>query len=628
MAFVSEHVISDRLARMLHKFSMDCRAERVVHRRRPDIRCVHRTTTVLIEASYDGADAERDARKRIESAGQAHEITTIVALHYQERPRDVPEEELEETVRNMKFRAKAFVRKASSAPIYVENEWVELKGVEELAKYIDSHIEHALGEEELEETVKEVGEVVGKFVAAASSLPQADSLRQRVADVLYRLYGFSVSETKDAEIVFGQSALILLLSALLYESIRDRHDLSPLVLHVDERGGIAGLREALKALRAAGYETATSAALEILDRLPPSLAPTVRNIVDLAVRLAQEPQLLSRDFAGRVYHKITGDIGVKKGLATYYTEVPAAYLLAWLAVNETLGVETRRLSREEAEKVLRKIEGLKIGDFACGSGTLLAASLYAASRIAGNLCLLHDLPYARLERGLVEEGIFGLDALKYAAQISATILSLIASAPARNIHTIYLGYKPTVGAWLGSLELLENSERVGGLLSYIEGGLRGKVERVSITGAEEGKIELPEEFDVVIMNPPFTRATGRTERRFGEAEKGLFGFIAEEKVRDKIKKKYEKLREETRRKLMEMSEELFSDPDTAQQLEPLSSQRRARSSALNEYYSIGQAGEGLPFLYLAYRYVKPGGVIAFVLPRNLLAGTSWFLARA
>ncbi|MEN2999424.1 MAG: hypothetical protein ABDH61_02480, partial [Acidilobaceae archaeon] len=46
------------------------------------------------------------------------------------------------------------------------------------------------------------------------------------------------------------------------------------------------------------------------------------------------------------------------------------------------------------------------------------------------------------------------------------------------------------------------------------------------------------------------------------------------------------------------------------------------------YYSIGQAGEGLPFLYLAYRYVKPGGVIAFVLPRNLLAGTSWFLARA
>jgi len=36
---------------------------------------------------------------------------------------------------------------------------------------------------------------------------------------------------------------------------------------------------------------------------------------------------------------------------------------------------------------------------------------------------------------------------------------------------------------------------------------------------------------------------------------------------------------------------------------------------------------GLLSLYLAYRYVKPGGVIAFVLPRNLLSGVSWFLAR-
>ncbi|MGC8543746.1 MAG: N-6 DNA methylase, partial [Vulcanisaeta sp.] len=40
------------------------------------------------------------------------------------------------------------------------------------------------------------------------------------------------------------------------------------------------------------------------------------------------------------------------------------------------------------------------------------------------------------------------------------------------------------------------------------------------------------------------------------------------------------------------------------------------------------AGEGLLFLYLAYKYVKPGGVIAFVLPRNVLSGVSWFLARA
>jgi len=37
---------------------------------------------------------------------------------------------------------------------------------------------------------------------------------------------------------------------------------------------------------------------------------------------------------------------------------------------------------------------------------------------------------------------------------------------------------------------------------------------------------IPNELDLVIMNPPFTRATGRTES-YGEGSesRGLFGFI-------------------------------------------------------------------------------------------------------
>jgi len=37
---------------------------------------------------------------------------------------------------------------------------------------------------------------------------------------------------------------------------------------------------------------------------------------------------------------------------------------------------------------------------------------------------------------------------------------------------------------------------------------------------------IPNEFDLVIVNPPFTRATGRTESYGEEGEsRGLFGFI-------------------------------------------------------------------------------------------------------
>jgi methylase of polypeptide subunit release factors len=53
-------------------------------------------------------------------------------------------------------------------------------------------------------------------------------------------------------------------------------------------------------------------------------------------------------------------------------------------------------------------------------------------------------------------------------------------------------------------------------------------ESASITGGGIPR-ELPE-FDLIIMNPPFTRATGRGGRKGG----GLFGFILDEEVRTYI----------------------------------------------------------------------------------------------
>lgn len=59
--------------------------------------------------------------------------------------------------------------------------------------------------------------------------------------------------------------------------------------------------------------------------------------------------------------------------------------------------------------------------------------------------------------------------------------------------------------------------------------------RVSTVEGVPEDVEPPKEFDIIIMNPPFTRATGRTEE-FGE-ERGLFGFVAEEKIREAIMNK-------------------------------------------------------------------------------------------
>jgi hypothetical protein len=123
------------------------------------------------------------------------------------------------------------------------------------------------------------------------------------------------------------------------------------------------------------------------------------------------------------------------------------------------------------------------------------------------------------------------------------------------------------------------------------------------------------------MNPPFTRPTGRGRREGG----GLFGFIPNESVRDRVLEEYKLLREKVRRELIEFTEaeeKFVHIPDFKQ----LYNQYRVIAD-VEEYLNIGQAGEGLLFLYLAYKLIKNGGRIAFVLPKSLLSGISWFLAR-
>jgi len=104
------------------------------------------------------------------------------------------------------------------------------------------------------------------------------------------------------------------------------------------------------------------------------------------------------------------------------------------------------------------------------------------------------------------------------------------------------------------------------------------------------------------MNPPFTRATGRGER-FGEA-RGLFGFIVDESIRKQFLEAYERVREDVRGSLRAIAQSASSMLP-----EPLRQIVQGLMPETKQYLSIGQAGEGLLFLYLAYRYVKNGVVV-------------------
>ncbi|MEM1606346.1 MAG: hypothetical protein QXW41_08900 [Fervidicoccaceae archaeon] len=658
--FVHESELNVRMASILSEsFGLDCRAERTNHGiRRIDIRCYYNGFRIVIEASYSKSDAMKDAIRRIEDGS----ADIAIALHYPVKYPDVPEHELKKMLRESTFNVMILVpREVRGLERYILGRtrvaeraegWFTGIKLGDLVDIIKHAVAYLVEEKEVEQEVERVKQVIGDFVRTASMLPGSEKLREEIASILYRLYGFEVAETRDAEVVFGQTALALLLSSILYERVRHFHKLQSLRDYMKSYGSINGLLKAFNSLLEINYEPALVLAVDVLSKLPPTLSQQVRNIVDVALRISEMPSLLARDFAGRIYHEITGDIAVRKGFATFYTEIPAAYMLSNLAIKTLLDItDIKRLGRDRAYAVLKSLCELKVADFACGSGTLLTASLYNASRLARNLSFLYGLEClceeegkpVSIEKKLIEGGIYGLDALRYATQVTALNLALIASESItrENIATVYLGVIPDKKAWLGSLELLDNVNSFGGLLKWIEDGLRGATESVSTISVVGGKLELLDNYDIIIMNPPFTRATGRIGEEYGESRKGLFGFITDEKHRKNVKKRYDKIRKSVREELIRIGKELvekepvlckykpfFAEPEEEEEDEERNDEDVSEGWAdLKQYLSIGQAGEGLLFLYLAYRYIRPGGVIAFVLPRNLLSGVSWFLAR-
>src|SRR6185437_7902500 len=110
-------------------------------------------------------------------------------------------------------------------------------------------------------------------------------------------------------------------------------------------------------------------------------------------------------------------------------------------------------------------------------------------------------------------------------------------------------------------------------------------------GEKEVWLSLPnDEFDFVIMNPPFTRPTGHEGKKIGVHNQMFAAFQ-------------------------------FSDEE--QRLMGEATKRLTKGTSAH-----GNAGEAAIFLVLADRKLKPGGTAALVMPLSLLVGEAWKESRA
>lgn len=297
-----------------------------------------------------------------------------------------------------------------------------------------------------------------------------------------------------------------------------------------------------------------------------SLAESVDHLVQLTAQTVQ-------DLAGQIFGRLISD---RKFLATFYTLPASATLLAELAVSR-LKVDW---NNPEA------VKSLKIADFACGTGALLSAS-YRQVAQKFRRCGIDE---KTLHQTMMEEVLMGTDIMPAAVHITASMLSSAhpeIEYTSTRTYVMPYGQQSNGSIQIGSLHLIKEDAM---------NTLWGDGTRALTNVGEDSSTSLSaphNSFDLVIMNPPFTRPTKHSAEAADVPVPSFAGFgtsVSEQS---------------------EMSEIL----------------KNIYQAMPGPRAGHGNAGLASNFIDLALRKVKPGGVIAFVLPAAFCSGASWENAR-
>ena len=265
----------------------------------------------------------------------------------------------------------------------------------------------------------------------------------------------------------------------------------------------------------------------------------------------------------------------RKFLATFYTLPSSAALLADLAV--------ARLDVDWSDQ--NAVSALRVADFACGTGALLNAAYEAMltrfRRKGGDDRDIHPQ--------MMEHVLVGSDIMPAATHLTASVLSSTHPSVTfgnTSIATLPYGEQPRSSGRpiaIGALDLIED-EKTLPLFGTGQTRVRG------IDNSDDAHVQMPHGgFDLVIMNPPFTRPTNHESTDVPVPS--FAGFATSDDEMKHMSLRLKKIRKP-------------------------------------EMVGNGNAGLASNFVDLAHAKVRnPGGIIALVIPASFLQGDSWAEAR-
>ena len=531
---------------------------------RPDIIiAVPGRSPVVVEAEYMPArTVEPEARSRLglEVATNGRIIEAAIALRYPDAIGEV--HDLHTALSSARLSYCVFTEDASDVQRFPESGWLE-GSVEDLVDMVRLVSVPQRAVDRAATTLEDGIE------GAARHLDEIQELRSSInMEIARRLGMINVPQTRRMACAIIANALVF------HEHIAGMHpEIEPLAKvcgdGVDNPQG-----EVLAAwdnILDINYWAIFAIAKDILEQLPSGDAAVILR------RLRQTAQSVNatgvdnaHDLTGRIFQRLIAD---RKYLATFYTLPASAALLARLAVAKMEGVDW-----SSAEAIGR----LRIGDFACGTGALLSAVYEQVAarheRAGGDTQALH--------RVMMEEVLYGCDVMPSAVHITGSTLSGMEPSVLFNgsrLYTMPYGRMKDNSVMIGSLELLQSSN-VLTLFNTSDPAMR------TGSAGEETAAQISADFpdsgyDLVIMNPPFTRATNHEGAHADITNPAFAAFDATD------------------------------DDQTAMG-------RRVNRLGHGTCYH-GNAGIASAFAALGHKKLKPGGVLALVIPLSVSNGLSW-----
>lgn len=580
----TEHTINDALAGILRETraawrSADVVASETTGRFRqtslqPDILIVEpEASPVVIESEVEpGQTVEKDARSRIgcKLSSSGKPVLSTVAVKLPQRLRKLQGKNLKDGLLDAEDYEACLFRGESSKDVnrVPSSGWLKVDAHELSALTQSASAPPSVIDQAVERLINGVTDAAGLLDEIASTRP---AITRKISNKLHQEDG---KQTR-------RMAAAILANALVFQDTLaggpgELEDVRP----IDQLGSPGNILKSelisqWEKILEVNYWPVFDISRRILQEIPSSRSRDVLDrLHETAEYLLQSRLMRSHELMGAVFQKLIVD---RKFLAAYYTTPPSASLLSNLVVTPERPVEKGQWSDENA------VAQIRIADFACGTGTLLSN---AYKRIRQ----LHEFSGGdaeSLHKDMMSKSLVGLDVLPAATHLTA---SMLASAyptvqfKGSSIINVSYGKQSNGEVSVGSLDLLDEQGNLGfaSITSKAAQGL----------GEEEVEAlkELPHSsFDAVIMNPPFTRATGHESDKVGVPNPMFAAFDSSEEE--------QKLMSEATKKLTK---------DTS---------------------GHGNAGEGSYFLVLADRKLKNGGMLGLVLPMSLISGSSWEKSR-